>query len=198
MMQHTISNPQLIFMISIVNQSDIVLGTDLPPSGSNQEYLKYLWCTPGTKTYVYFGFGSVTGTRPLPYYNFYEAFVQAEINVANVITDNGTDSQITNNSPGYWTMNPSSTNVELWVQSSVGTMTYGILGAALTGLEEAAVNYNKGNYPMIFQINDGQWGEVGIGYAGLLDAYGGCYYQIAPDNTKGCNDIANGWVQGFN
>ncbi len=160
--------------------------------------MKYLWCTVGTKTYTYFGFGELTGSRPLPYYNFTEAYVQAAIEVNKFILANGADTHLHNNNPGYWTLRPANTNVEIWVQSSVGVMTYGILQSALSGLTVAAANYNKANYPMVFQINDGEWGEVGIGYAGILDSNGQCYYRLAADATNACQYVSNGWVKGFN
>ena len=91
-------------------------------------------------------------------------------------------------------MRPPNTNIEIGVYNSVGTVTYGIMGSALSGLAEAASNYDTDNGPMVFQINDGDWGEVGVGYAGYLDSNGQCVYQITPELTNGCTDVANKWV----
>lgn len=76
-------------------------------------------------------------------------------------------------------------------------MTYGILESALQGLSVAARVYNGGGLPMVFRVNDGGWGEVGVGYAGLLDGGGRCYYQMAAGGTKGCQEVVNGGVKGF-
>lgn len=82
------------------------------------------------------------------------------------------------------------------MRDNVGKMTYGILEAALTGLLVAVQNYNKGNYPMVFQINDGAWGEVGIGYVGLIPddrvqtwRTDKCVYEISADGLKPCSDV---------
>lgn len=42
------------------------------------------------------------------------------------------------------------------------------MGSALKGLANAAQNFNKGNFPMVFQIYDGEWGHVGTGFNGLV------------------------------
>ncbi len=72
-------------------------------------------------------------------------------------------------------------------------MTWGVLGAALTGLTTAATNYNSANAPMTFQINDGHNGEMGIGYAGLsFPKPGGsgteCVYTMEGNTAKLCSD----------
>lgn len=54
----------------------------------------------------------------------------------------------------------------------------------------AAQDYDKGNYPMVFQINDGAWGEVGTGYVGLQTDNTTCAYEITSDGPKMCVDIA--------
>ena len=91
-------------------------------------------------------------------------------------------------------MRPPNTNIEIGVQNAVGTMTYGVLQSALIGLKNAASNYNPTNAPMLFQINDGQWGELGIGYAGYVDEIGQCLYEITPKVSHACNAVTNKWV----
>ena len=89
-------------------------------------------------------------------------------------------------------MTPSNTNVYMQVQDSKGKMTWGILESALTGLQLAALNYGPTS-PMVFQINDGEWGEVGIGVIGIEVGDDPnnqtCYYEITPSGSKNCNDV---------
>lgn len=136
---------------------------------------------------------------PQGYFSVYEAFSQAATDVHNHILANG-DGPIDHKG---WYSAPPNTNVELWVQgkhgtmtwvqSKHGTMTWGVLGAALEGLSNAATNYNSANAPMTFQINDGQNGEMGIGYAGLSfpkpDGNGReCVYAQENNVGKLCSD----------
>jgi len=147
----------------------------------------------GTKTYTFFGIGELNvkeGMAQPRYRNLYHAFDQARISVSDTIATNGKDGPI----DGLFTMRPSNTNIEIGVQSAVGTMTYGVLQSALSGLAEAATNYNPTNAPMLFQINDGEWGELGYGYAGYIDNLGQCVYDITPEITKACSDVTNKWV----
>ena len=58
-------------------------------------------------------------------------------------------------------MTPPSTNFQVYAQSSKGRLTWGILVAALTGLGQYVNDhYDFGDDPIVFQVNDGQWGEV--------------------------------------
>lgn len=104
------------------------------------------------------------------YFNIYEALnqVRAEANV-NIATYgdvhvNDKDSGLNN----YFSPQVSNVNAKVFMHDSVGRLTWGIIHSALTGLMTLTQNYNKGNYPMAFKINDGGWGEVGSGYVGIF------------------------------
>ena len=125
------------------------------------------------------------GNTPPGYRNLYQAFNQAAISVSDTIEANGGDGPLSDG----WTMRPPNTNIEIGVQSAVGTMTYGVLESALTGLKYATSNYNPTNAPMLFQINDGRWGELGIGYAGYVDVNSNCVYEITPKVSSSCSDV---------
>lgn len=104
---------------------------------------------------------------------------------------------------GSYFLRPTDTNVYITVQDSVGKMTWGILGSALSGLANMVQNYDKANAPLVFQINDGEWGEVGLGMVGLLrgDGVGDancCYELTAEGGCKQCIDLYNHKVQGLN
>ncbi|KAL6722013.1 hypothetical protein ACLMJK_001118 [Lecanora helva] len=176
----------------LLDPSDYQLGTGLSNSGSDQEWFKYLYCTVGTKTYTFFGLGELNpaaGPDSLRYHNVYSAFTQAAATVQFQAQQQG-DGPIGDG----WKFLQSDTNVVLEVKDSKGKITYGILHSFLTGMADATLNYNPDNQPMVFQINDGQWGEVGIGYAGYLDNNGQCLYEITPQESSPCSDVLNGKV----
>lgn len=94
-------------------------------------------------------------------------------------------------------------NYAVFAQSSVGTLTFGILHSALEGLREfmsigqsgQGEAYNKGNNPIVFQINDGQWGEVGIGYVGWLGYQGqDCVVAVQQGKVTRCYGVGKGEV----
>lgn len=103
---------------------------------------------------------------------------------------------------GSYNLQPPNTNVYIKVQDSVGKMTWGILGAALSGLANMVQNFDKINAPMVFQINDGEWGEVGVGLVGLSLGNGqgdaDCCYEITSAGCKQCIDLYNNKVHGLN
>jgi hypothetical protein len=88
-----------------------------------------------------------------------------------------------------------------------GLLTFGILHSALSGLlqymqwgsEGDVQGYNKGNSPIVFQISDGQWGTVGLGYVGLMGWAGGppCVYQVVGGKGHDCNDVFMGKLKGI-
>lgn len=132
------------------------------------------------------------GINPPGYRNLYQAFNQAAVKVSDIIAANGKDGP-----SGFWVSRPPNTNIEIGVtdaKGTKGTMTYGVLQSALSGLAQAAINYNPTNAPMLFQINDGKWGELGIGYAGYIDANDQCIYEITPNKWRGCTSVTNRWV----
>ena len=152
--------------------------------------MKYLWCTPGTETYTFFDFGMVD-PYPSGYFNLYHAFNQFGAYAHDQIASMG-DGPLT--TTYYSTPN---TNVKVVVFPSKGKLTYGILSSAMYGLATAAENYDKSNYPMVFQINDGPWGEVAIGAAGLeqdLDGSVKCFYEMKGGDSsqwQQCEQIGN-------
>lgn len=81
------------------------------------------------------------------------------------------------------------------MNSGGGQLTFGILKSALEGLAQfmewgsggVGDGYNKGNAPMVFQISDGQWGEVGMGYVGYTGWPGhGCVYEVVAGKASDC------------
>lgn len=59
----------------------------------------------------------------------------------------------------------------------------------------AAANYNNLNAPMLFQINDFNWGEVGIGMAGLIDEKTGkCSIDFTPEGQTPCQLVQTGKI----
>lgn len=75
-------------------------------------------------------------------------------------------------------------------------MTYGILGAALSALSEwMTFGYDWEQKPMVFQINDGNWGELGVGYAGFVNPdTGKCIYASWGDASWSCDEVEEGKV----
>lgn len=164
----------------LVAQSDEVINTDLPPSGSWEVHKKYLWCTPGSTTYTFFAFTDVnttTGTAP-HYVNYYRTFNQmaTRLNEWNIRTPG--------NDPSRWLIDLAfdelNTNVRIYMKSNVGKMQYDTAQAAMTDLALAIQDSNTANVPVVFTIYDGRFGEVGTGYAGEVGAGG---VQCAEDST---------------
>ena len=101
--------------------------------------------------------------------------------------------------PGFnWYTTPPATNFQVYAQSSKGVLTWGVLAAAMTGLGQYVNDtYDFGDYPIVFQINDGQWGEVGIGYVGFIDPDDPdekCIYEDVQGKAMYCEDVTAGKV----
>lgn len=101
--------------------------------------------------------------------------------------------------PGFnWYTTPPATNIQVYAQSSKGILTWGILVAALTGLGQYVDNeYDFGDDPIVFQINEGQRGEVGIGYVGFIDPNDPeekCIYEDVQGQEQYCEDVTAGRV----
>jgi len=103
-------------------------------------------------------------------------------------------------------INASHMLVSAWSHSG-GLLTFGILHSALSGLQQYmqwasegdVQGYNKGNSPIVFQISDGLWGTVGLGYVGLRGWAGGpsCVYQVVGGKGHDCNDVFMGKLKGI-
>lgn len=198
------SNAPTVIAGSLLNASDVTdpLPQILPSSGSNQPWLKYLWCVPNTKTYLFLNNGRLE-PPPLTWRDTRGALAQATAQAQNNLTQHG-DGPITGHysgfmTPGFnWYMTPPATNFQVYAQSSKGVLTWGILVAALTGLGQYVNGgYDFGNSPIVFQINDGQWGEVGIGYVGFIDPDDSeekCVYWEVQGEKRYCEDVTAGKV----
>lgn len=153
--------------------------------------MDYLWCTPKTKTYTFFGLGTVS-PQPYQWYDTTGALAQAVTNLTSYLKHNS-DGPLDG---GQWSFSPPTTNIELYVQNAKGTMTYGVLLSALTGLSQVADLYIREKKTMVFQINDGKWGELGIGYVGFVftGSNGHCAYDIVKDKVLHCEDVRRGLV----
>lgn len=83
---------------SLLNASDVTnpLPRVLPNSGSNQPWLKYLWCIPGTQTYLFLNNGRLL-PPPLTYRDVRGALSQAAVQAQNNLTQHG-DGPITGRS----------------------------------------------------------------------------------------------------
>ena len=95
-------------------------------------------------------------------------------------------------------MTPPLTNFQVYAQSNGGRLTRGVLVAALLGLRQYADDYDYLNkQPIVFQINDGESGEVGIGFVGIIDpndAKRRCIYEMVQGKAKYCQDVTLGKV----
>lgn len=135
------------------------VGRSFPSSGSSQGWFRYLMCTPNTRTYTFFNMGRMDIAPPY-YHSVSSAFIEAKREVTNYLASNP-DGPITN---GSWSITPQYNSIEIYVQNSKGIMTYGVLETALSGLTAWMLRgYNTRQWPIVFQINDGETGEMGIG-----------------------------------
>ena len=169
----------------------------LPESGSNQPWFKYLWCVPGTRTYLFLNNGRLE-PPPLTYRDVNRAVAQATFQAQSNLTQHS-DGPITAQYNGYmtpdfsWYLTAPGTNIRVHVQPSKGILTWGILVSAMTGLGQYVnEDYDFGDNPIVFQISDGQWGEVGIGYVGFIDQNDPdkrCIYESIQGEVGYCEDV---------
>lgn len=121
----------------------------------------------------------------------------------NNLTQHG-DGPITGHYTGFmtpsfnWYMTAPATNFQVYAQSFKGVLTWSVLVAAMTGLGQYVNNlHDFHDYPIVFQINDGQWGEVGIGYVGFIDPDDPdekCVYESVGRKVGYCEDVTAGKV----
>ena len=142
-----------------------------------------MYCTPGTSTYVFF-WQPEMDPPPVPYIGIAQAF-----NMTSDSYSNQVDMTVPG---GSFSSNPAGTNVQVHMENvKNGQLTWGIVRSALSGLTTWNTQYN--NYcrgactPIVFEVNDGQWGEIAIGYAGYYEASGGkCVLEITGGNKPKC------------
>ena len=185
-----------------LTEADVLYPLALPASGSSDPWMTYLWCTPGTKTYTFFSNGRLI-PPPLTYHSVQGALQGAIMAVQDWIVQHG-DGPIQSRPEdakmgisGEWYMTPPNWNMQVFARSQKGVLTYGILGAALLGLQQYVLSgYDRSNDPLVFQINDGKWGEVGIGYVGYVDPSDkqNCVYRSEMGTNFPCQDVAAGKV----
>ncbi|KAL8828363.1 MAG: hypothetical protein Q9191_002633, partial [Dirinaria sp. TL-2023a] len=188
----------------MVNASDVV-ATDpnnRPASGSNEAWMEYLWCTPGTETYTFFSNGRLI-PPPITYHNVLGALNGGLADVQSTIAAHG-DGPIQSRPEdammgtyGVWYINPPGTQMMVQAESAnMERLTYGILGAALTGLiQYVEAGYDNSNNPLVFQINDGRWGEVGTGFVGYIDPVThNCMIQSLSGEETECSDVGSGKI----
>lgn len=88
------------------------------------------------------------------------------------------------------------TNTWLSMHNNGGRLTFGMMGAALTGLLEVVEKFNSANMPMTFQVYDGDWGITGSGFLGLVPSRdkvstwhsSTCLISYVPPNLQPCSD----------
>ena len=155
---------------------------------NTEQWFGQLWCTPGTTTYTFFNMGEII--PPALQYTNYGGALQSAIDQLKGIPDGHIPDR------GYWTVQPPGTNLKISViNSKQGQWTYGILSSVLSGLLQFVdAGYHDGN-PIVFQGNDGQWGEIGIGYVGMVNPNDGtCIYIRGGGKTGDCADVMAGKV----
>ncbi len=176
----------LILANSFLDPASVpTLPQTLPVTGSNQQAMKFMWCTPGTKTYTFFGQWYLT-PPPLDYMDFAKA-----INETGMSYQNQKDIWLPD---GGFTVDPAGTNVQVHMENShKNKLTWGIVNSALEGLFQFLSVYGVGSQsqnPLVFQVNDGAWGEVGKGYAAFLrPSDGKCLLQIYQGKEMECSDL---------
>ncbi|KAM0798693.1 hypothetical protein BDR22DRAFT_891091 [Usnea florida] len=196
------SNAPTVVAGSLLNNTDVSdpLPDVLPPSGSDQPWFKYLWCVPGTTTYLFLNTGRLE-PPPLTYRDVRGALNQAAIVAAEIFKQHG-DEPIYSAYNGYmtpgfdWYVTPPATNFQVWAASKNGVLTWGALVAALEGLKQfVGAGYDMADGPIVFQVGDGGRGEVAIGYVGFIDpGLRSCVYENVQGVVGYCKDVAAGKV----
>ena len=167
----------------------------IPPSSASAtceaEY-EYLYCVPGTYTYIFFGIMKASLANATEYataINSGVEYIDEHIQSSNdSVIENG-DLYLTNDA----------TNVLIYVEDATKhNLTWGVAGAALQGLGAWMAGRNNGYSDATFQINDGRnW--VGSGFVGAFNAEGQCVFANAfvPNTTCTATDTS-GYVYGYN
>ena len=152
-----------------------------PPSSASAtceaEY-RYLYCIPGTYTYIFFG----TLRPSLQPTTSYAMALNSSIAFIDQHIGSSGDGPIPN---GQQYLTTGGTGVEIYAQdANKHHLTWGVYGVALQGLNAWMADPDNGYSDATFQINDGK-NEVGNGYIGALNELGICVFAGAfvPNTT---------------
>lgn len=181
-------NPFSFLLSSYLNPKDAIAPSSA--SATCEAQYEYLFCIPGTYTYLFFG-----TRKPLlqPATSYAQALISS-IEFVNQHIEFSGDGPIADGDEYFTT---SGTNVQVYVEDANNhQLTWGVAGVALQGLNTWMAVEDNGYSDATFQINDGRnW--VGNGYIGALNLLGICVFANAyvPNTTCSATD-ANGFVYG--
>ena len=166
----------------------------IPPSNASatcQAEYQYLYCVPGTYTYIFFG----TIKSSLRVSTLYAKALDGAVPyIENHIKTSG-DGLI----GGFQYLITDDTNILIYVEdANRHNLTWGVCGAAIQGLNAWMAGTENGYSDATFQINDGKnW--VGNGYIGALNEEKKCVFENAfVPNTTCTATNEQGSVYGYN
>ena len=146
-----------------------------PPSSKSatcQAAYQYLYCVPGTYTYIFFG----TLKPSLQPTTSYATALNSSIAYIDQYIGSSGDGPVPDGD--QYLSNPG-TGVLIYAEDANGHhLTWGVFGVALQGLNAWMADENNGYSDTTFQINDGK-NEVGNGYMGAVDQDGVCVFGNA-------------------
>ena len=146
---------------------------------------RYLYCVPGTYTYIFFN----TIKRSLQPPTSYATALNSSIKYIQTHIATDGDGTI---AFGILYLATPTTNVQIHGEDGGGHhLTWGVFGAALQGLNAWMGDQIDGYTDATFQINDGK-NEVGNGYIGALNQEQRCVFANAfqPNTTCAAVDSA--------
>ena len=182
---------------------------DSPPQATNIQsgYFNYLWCLPGTNTYVFIdplgNYGFNKGTNQPIFATGLEGAINATKNAEKVQAqsssdpstssgDSWIDSQGTSLNfgipiPQNIAGNSGIDQVQLYAENANHQhLTWGIYMSALTILRDFTTAYPLYADAMYFQISDGKWSTVGKGYMGIVPVGStSCYLKGSEAENNG-------------
>lgn len=144
-----------------------------------QAAYQYLYCIPGTSTYIFFGTLNPSLQPPTSYATALNSSIEF---IDQYIGASG-DGPI---AAGQQYLATPATDVEIFAEDAGGhRLTWGVLGVALQGLDAWMAGKGNGYSDATFQINDGR-NEVGVGYVGAVDGDGVCVFAGAAVPDTAC------------
>lgn len=178
------------------NLSSYVDPKDAQPASSesatSEAPCRYLYCIPGTYTYIFFGTLRPSLREP----GSYATALNSSITYIDEYIGKSSDGRIAD---GQQYLSNPGTGISIYAEDGGGHhLTWGVFGVALTGLNAWMADGNNGYSDTTFQINDGK-NEVGNGYIGAVNSQGACVFANAfvPDTTCVAVD-RKGYVYGYN